>query len=359
MPFLPPHTILYISRFSGLADQYVRQRHRSIYYEFNQKGYKFFSLPDVFSQLSPELMSYLLPLTVYSRQTYASYGRILSQLNVSGNSGFLYRQGREVRFFPLLDTSDEEIEVAVNAFIASLPEVRETPREYRSVEPSTKPSKPRRRGLFASITGRVSDVAGNLFEENLPEAEAELSTEPEPLSIDTDDLPEEPLDPMIEKLRWLWGEIQREHHLTIEDLESLLGYTHTLSHLHITMAGKIYLTDLEGQPEVRMDDLTKALYFLYLRHPEGIKQKDVQNHEAEVLRIYGSLTGREDPLGIRDSVHRLVDPYGDAMNISLSRIKRAFKNIMDDRIARNYYVDGRAGQTRSIALNRDLVIWEH
>ena len=42
-----------------------------------------------------------------------------------------------------------------------------------------------------------------------------------------------------------------------------------------------------------------------------------------------------------------------------SRIKKAFKDVMSDRIARFYYVYERSGEIRNIGLDRDLVIWEH
>ena len=42
---------------------------------------------------------------------------------------------------------------------------------------------------------------------------------------------------------------------------------------------------------------------------------------------------------------------------NLSRIKRFFKTIiLDDEVARNYYIQGKRGETYSISLPRDLVI---
>ena len=58
-------------------------------------------------------------------------------------------------------------------------------------------------------------------------------------------------------------------------------------------------------------------------------------------------------------MENLLDPFGNNINVSISRIKKAFKDIVGDRIARFYYVDGSAGHPRSIALDRDLVIWMH
>ena len=169
---------------------------------------------------------------------------------------------------------------------------------------------------------------------------------------------EEMPDPRVQAILAAWEAIERKFGITIEDLQVLLGYKVKLSRLSITTAGNLYLTDFDNR-EVKMDDLTKALYFFYLRHPEGARLKELQEHEEEIRRIYSGLTGRDDPQQIRESVHNLLNPNGNALNVSLSRIKRAFKNVVDDRVACFYYISGSSGSTRKIPLDRDLVIWEH
>ena len=169
---------------------------------------------------------------------------------------------------------------------------------------------------------------------------------------------EEPLDPRVRSILLAWEQIEEEFGITIEELEILLGYRVKLSRLSISKTGKIVLADWgEGGVEVRMDDLTKAIYFFYLRHPEGVALKELLSHENEILRLYLSITGRDKAEAIRKSVENLLDPFGNNLNVSISRIKKAFKDIVGERIARFYYVDGSAGLPRSIALDRDLVLW--
>ena len=127
---------------------------------------------------------------------------------------------------------------------------------------------------------------------------------------------------------------------------------------NITTAGAIILPDFGGK-EVKMDDLTKAIYFYYLKHPEGTRQKELQSHEEEILKYYMSITGRDDVRIIRKSLHNRLDPFGNSLNVSISRIKKAFKDIVGDRIAKFYYVDGRYNEPRKVALDRDYVIWDH
>lgn len=107
-----------------------------------------------------------------------------------------------------------------------------------------------------------------------------------------------------------------------------------------------------------MDDKTKALYFLYLRHPEGLCIKDLPSHIEELLDLYQSVSGRDDKDAMRKTVENLADPFQNNANISLSRIKRAFVEAFNDNLAKAYYVDGERGGVRSIAIDRRLVTWE-
>ena len=108
-----------------------------------------------------------------------------------------------------------------------------------------------------------------------------------------------------------------------------------------------------------MDDLTKAIYYYYLRHPEGATLKELHEHQDEILKYYSGITGRDDMDGIRKSIENLLDPYANNLNVSMSRIKKAFRDVVGDRVARFYYIEGRSGEPRKILLDRDLVIWEH
>lgn len=155
-----------------------------------------------------------------------------------------------------------------------------------------------------------------------------------------------------------WENIERKFGITIDDLYVILRCRVKLSRLTITTANRIYLTDFENQ-EVKMDDLTKALYFYYLRHPEGATLKELYEHEDEILKYYSGITGRDDLQGIRKSVKDLLDPYGNGRNVCMSRIKKAFRDIVGDPVAGFYYVDGKYGEARKVRIDRDLVIWEH
>ena len=166
------------------------------------------------------------------------------------------------------------------------------------------------------------------------------------------------LDPRTEQILAEIRRLQEKYGVTIDELELMLGYTVKLSPLRITRGGRIYLSDYDDR-EVKMPNVAKALYFLYLRHPEGLRYKEIADHKEELLHIYGTISGRDVPEEIEKSIDLLVDPYGNALNVNASRVKTAFRNVVSDRIARFYYISGAAGDVKKVPLDRDLVLWDY
>ena len=213
------------------------------------------------------------------------------------------------------------------------------------------------------------------FAADLPEADGEEPDEetlvcdipefaesrPNYFFIPEAEIPDSDADKLNARTELLLAEIRRlqeKYHVSIDELESLLGYTVKLSPLRILRSGKMYLSDYNNT-EIRMPNVAKALFFLYLRHPEGLRFKDVADHKKELVYLYGNITGRDNPEEIEKSIDLLADPFGNALNVNASRIKTAFRNAVSDRIAQHYYINGAAGEVKKVPLNRDLVVWEH
>lgn len=151
--------------------------------------------------------------------------------------------------------------------------------------------------------------------------------------------------------------LMNKYGISVEEMEILLACKIRLSRLHITAKKAILLEDFD-QTEVKMDTLTKAVFLLYLNHPEGIRYKELSDHQRELEEIYSSITGREDPDCIRKSVEGLCDPLNNSINEKVSKVKKAFRDVVNDRVAKFYYIDGEKGTAKRIALDRDYVLWE-
>jgi hypothetical protein len=130
-----------------------------------------------------------------------------------------------------------------------------------------------------------------------------------------------------------------------------------LSRLVVTKDYRILLPDY-NDIEVKMEPLVKAVYLLFLRHPEGIVFKGLTDYREELLGIYKTLK----PMGLSkrtiQSIEDVTNPLLNSINEKCARIRSAFVKEFDEGLAKNYFVTGERGEAKKIALPRDLVIWE-
>jgi len=143
----------------------------------------------------------------------------------------------------------------------------------------------------------------------------------------------------------------------IEYLEEIDKKTRKCSRLRITGDHRIYLMDY-GMKEVKMSPLPKALFLLFLNHPEGILFKELPAYRAELMNIYKQLSLRENPDEAVESITRMTNPYDNSVNEKCSLIRAAFLKVVADDLAQKYYVTGFRGEPKKILLNRELVIRE-
>lgn len=345
VPFLQERTVIYVDSRIGKTHSYVEEHLDELVSRFKEVEYIFLFLPDLVGELSPDVIHYMLPGQRDKLLAEDIYQGLQKLANLGNKTGFLYKQDGLTYFRVLPDFPDESIVSAIDEFIAFLSLTQQ--KEACSTR------------FRVARDKDINQLPFQAFE--LDEAYDSLEV-PAPtgsrarFSIQGC---EETLEPQIQSIIDEWERLAAKFGITIEDLEVILGYKVKLSRLYITTSNRIYLADLEGRPEVKLDDLTKALYFFYLKHPQGAAFKDLQSYEKEILQIYMGITGRDNLDGIRKSVSSLVSPYSDGRNSCVSRIKKAFRDIVGDHIAKNYYIDGRYAGIRTVNIDRDLVIWEH
>lgn len=159
------------------------------------------------------------------------------------------------------------------------------------------------------------------------------------------------IEDRIEKLR------QRGVDKTI--IESLFrNHQQKLSRLQVTKDYRILLPDYSGM-EIRMTPLPKAVYLLYLRHPEGIMFSYLPDYREELMEIYKSLKGDLFNREVAEaSIEDVTNPLSNSINEKCSRIRQAFVSQFDESLARYYYVEGERGEAKRILLDRTLVEWE-
>ena len=126
--------------------------------------------------------------------------------------------------------------------------------------------------------------------------------------------------------------------------------------LVVTKDYKIVLAD-ESSTEVKMEPLVKAVYLLFLNHPEGLAFKTLPSYRDELTKIYSRLR----PFGLNNqairSIEDVTNPLLNSINEKCSRIRAAFISEVDSSLADQYYIIGKSGEPKKISLPRDLVIW--
>ena len=139
-----------------------------------------------------------------------------------------------------------------------------------------------------------------------------------------------------------------------------------LSRLRITKDYRLFLVDY-GNVEIELNPVHKAVYLLFLNHPEGIEFKKLSNYRDELLRYYLTTAKMMDKEKIIEGVDHLTDPMDNAINEKCSRIKKTILSMMDVYSASYYYISGHTqrhveGSSRIwyerlkiITLPRDLV----
>ena len=108
-----------------------------------------------------------------------------------------------------------------------------------------------------------------------------------------------------------------------------------LSRLTITQDYRFVLTDYGL--EVELQPVHKAVYLLFLAHPEGIEFKRLADYREELTRYYMATAKMMDKEKIMEGVDHLVNPLDNAINEKCSRIKKAFLELMDEYRA-SYYI---------------------
>ena len=137
-------------------------------------------------------------------------------------------------------------------------------------------------------------------------------------------------------------------------LQDLIEEQPTLSRLVIDKDFRIFLLDYNNV-EITMSPLPKAVYLLFLKHPEGILFKHLHDYYSELLDIYKQISNRVVEKNILRSIQDITDPSKNSINEKCTRIREAFLKQFDYVYAQHYFITGKRGEPKKITLPRELV----
>jgi hypothetical protein len=150
---------------------------------------------------------------------------------------------------------------------------------------------------------------------------------------------------------------------------SILSQEVALAQIVKHFCQETFLVDYQNR-EVELQPVHKAVYLLFLAHPEGIEFKRLGEYREELTRYYMATAKLMDKEKIVEGVDHLVNPLDNAINEKCSRIKKVLLDMMDDYTASYYIISGHtqkhvAGSSRIwyerlkvITLPRELVVNE-
>ena len=369
LPFKPDKSqVIYVeSNYNEQANRFITDNYHDLRQWFEYRGYEFIYLPMLFKddELKRKVLyyaPYLQSKIVADKSLRSSYLLNFlssSHLGEAVKPSILFgpeRCGDEWLFqaceLPLSGVASKDIQQLLDAVCLGTLFVNEScatsdnvlmnyqtmskPRYSESSRCEEKSSE-RRRSIFFRMVDRIQ---GELFEDDVEEYA--------PLRDEVAEILES-LENNVKKLR-LQG-------VTLSAIHEFIDKQEPLSPLVITDDLRIFLPQYNNI-EIELSAQRKALYFLFLNHPEGIVLQHLEEYHKELMNYYKQTNGGVVTPRMEESIKKLETYGNNQLNVVITRIREAFCSKFDERLARHYFICGERGQAYKIGLPQALIRWE-
>ena len=369
LPFKPDKSqVIYVeSNYNEQANRFITDNYHDLRQRFEYQGYEFIYLPMLFKddELKRKVLyyaPYLETKIVADKSLRSSYLLNFlssSHLGEAVKPSILFgpeRCGDEWLFqaceLPLSGVASKDIIQLMDAVSSGTLFVNEScamsdnvlmnyqpssePRSSMSIESDEKRSA-RKRSFFSKMVDRIQ---GELFEDDVEEYA--------PLRDEVAEILEN-LENNVKKLR-LQG-------VTLSAIHEFIDKQEPLSPLVITEDLRIFLPAYNNI-EIELSAQRKALYFLFLNHPEGIVLQHLEEYHKELMNYYKQTNGGVVTPRMEESIKKLETYGNNQLNVVITRIREAFCSKFDERLARHYFISGERGQAYKIGLPQALIRWE-
>lgn len=146
--------------------------------------------------------------------------------------------------------------------------------------------------------------------------------------------------------------------VSLYETAAFYGEIPAACHLRVDENFNIILP-VHGNIIIEMEPLPKALYLLFLRHPEGIVLKKISDYRAELECIYRSVSRRRNPTVIHRLLDEITNPAGNMLHKNLSIIRAAFLKKMSPEAARLFVPVCNRGREHYVLLDASRVNLPH
>ncbi|MBQ9675325.1 MAG: hypothetical protein IJV42_05295 [Bacteroidaceae bacterium] len=355
LPFKPDnHTIIYVeNEYDEEVNRYIQDNYETIKTSLKGSGYQFVYIPFFVNELTQKgVLPYYAP--------YLDLTENKSRLTSSWLLEYLDNPADKAAFQPSLvywSASDYAQVLAIHDY--DYTRTNDFNELFRHIivrycrkdnklgnEPTEEAERKHRErcrknhSFFNRFKKGLDNLSGELF--------GTKGTNDDRFSVESREL----LEDVIYKI-----DLLRQRGFSQAMLEAIIHQEEKLSRLVITKDYDIYLPDYHNM-EIKMAPLSKAVFFLFLRHPEGIIFKHLPDYHDELLGIYSQLKDGMISPAHRKSIDDITNPFNNSINEKCARIREAFVSKFDERLANHYCVDGPRGEAKKIDLPRDLVTWQ-
>ncbi|MBR5651795.1 MAG: hypothetical protein IKW93_06235 [Bacteroidales bacterium] len=342
LPFTPDvRDIIYVeNEYDPVINEYISMHYKELCRQFNSKDLKFNYLPKLCNQDVPkEVLQYMFPhfqlnkdfsqktINAETLKPHLLKGVILGPALIH----FLPEEENPsdycFSYCPLVPDSAVPLSDQFEWYISTVS------RYYYD-------GKPR----YSLVPPQGDEVADACFNDGDADSSSEYS-------------PYMQMDPettmLVKEIRDRINEL-RKRGFQMGLLRDLIEEQPTLSRLVIDKDFRIFLPDYNNM-EIIMSPLPKAVYLLFLKHPEGIVFKQLHDYYPELLDIYKRISNRVVEKKILKSINDITDPTKNSINEKCTRIREAFLKQFDYVYARHYFITGKRGEPKRITLPRELV----
>lgn len=114
---------------------------------------------------------------------------------------------------------------------------------------------------------------------------------------------------------------------------------------------------MNGNVEITLEPLPKALYLLFLHHPEGILLKNISEYSEELEYIYRKVSRRANPTVIYRLIDNVTNPISNNLNKNISVIRAAFYSKLPPEEAQQFAPIHNRGGKQCVLLDTLCIKW--
>lgn len=115
----------------------------------------------------------------------------------------------------------------------------------------------------------------------------------------------------------------------------------------------VYLVGLDKKLD--LDPIHRAVYVLFMKHPEGIVYSHLGDYREELHSLYLRFTGTQDLDVVRSRIDLLCDPLDNSKIEKISRINKYIRSLGLGQSEELYTITGPRGQAKKIHLGAHMI----